>query len=261
MELMRTFVLLAVLAGAALAQEKAADLFNKPPADVDRALRARIAEFFEDHVKGEFRKAEALVAEDTKEFFYDTNKPHYLSFELVSIKYSDDFRKAEALVKCEQAVPFPGFIGKTMFFPTPSFWKVENGEWYWYVDKDRLNDSPFGHMTPGPYPDHAGKPAALPPIATSLQQFYAMVKADKSEVQLAPGASAKVAISNSSPGPITLVARSAVPGVEVRIDQAQVKAGDRAVLTIHAGDKASSGSVYVRVQPTGQIITIKATVQ
>ena len=74
-ETMRTFVLLAVLAGAALAQEKAADLFNKPPADVDRALRARIAEFFEDHVKGEFRKAEALVAEDTKEFFYDTNKP------------------------------------------------------------------------------------------------------------------------------------------------------------------------------------------
>jgi hypothetical protein len=88
-----------------------------------------------------------------------------------------------------------------------------------------------------------------------------MVKADKSEVQLAPGASAEVAISNSSPGPITLTARSSAPGVEVRIDQPQVKAGDRAVLTIHAGDKASSGSVYVRVQPTGQLLTIKATVQ
>ena len=72
---------------------------------------------------------------------------------------------------------------------------------------------------------------------------------------------AEVAISNSSPGPITLTARSSAPGVEVRIDQPQVKAGDRAVLTIHAGDKASSGSVYVRVQPTGQLLTIKATVQ
>jgi len=258
---MRTIVLLAVLAGAALAQEKAADLFNKPPADVDRALRARIAEFFQDHVNREFRKAEALVAEDTKDYFYATNKPNYLSFELVSIKYSDDFRKAEAVVKCEQRVPFPGFAGKAMIFPIPSFWKLENGDWYWYVDKDRLDDSPFGHMTPGPYPDKAAKPAALPPIPTSLQQFYSMVKADTSEVKLAPGASAEVAISNSSPGPIALAARSNTPGVEVHIDQAQLKAGDHAKLTIHAGNGASSGSVQVEVQPTGQIITIKTTVQ
>ncbi|MGA1995095.1 MAG: hypothetical protein ABSH45_04880 [Bryobacteraceae bacterium] len=258
---MRTIALLAALAGAALAQDKPADLFNKPPADVDRALRARIGEFYQDHVKGEFRKAEALVAEDTKDYFYAGNKPHYLSFELVSIKYSDDFRKAEALVKCEQRVPFPEFAGKAMIFPIPSFWKLENGDWYWYVDKNRMNDSPFGRMTPGPYPDQTAKPVALPPIATSVQQFYSMVKADKSEVKLAPGASAEVAISNSSPGPVTLAARSTAPGVEVHIDQAQVKAGDRAVLTIHAGDSATSGSVQVEVKPTGQVITIKTTVQ
>ncbi|MGP8246638.1 MAG: hypothetical protein ACLQVN_19225 [Bryobacteraceae bacterium] len=258
---MRTIALLAMLAGAALAQEKAADLFNKPPADVDRALRARIDEFYQDHVKGEFRKAEALVAEDTKDYFYAGNKPHYLSFELVSIKYSDDFRRAEAVVKCEQRIPFPEFGGKAMVFPIPSYWKLENGEWYWYVDKDRMNDSPFGHMTPGPYPDQTGKPATLPTIATSVQQFYSMVKADKNEVKLAPGGSAEVTISNSSPGPVTLAARSTTPGIEVHIDQAQIKASDRAVVTIHAGDGATSGSVEVRVLPIGQVITVKTTVQ
>ena len=261
MENMRTIALLAVLAGAALAQETAADLFNKPPADVDRALRARIDEFYQDHVKGEFRKAEALVAEDTKDYFYSGNKPHYLSFEVVSIKYSDDFHKAEALVKAEQRVLLPGFDGQPMKFPIPSFWKLENGEWYWYVDKSRMNDSPFGHMTPGPYPDQAGKPNGLPAIATSVQQFYSMVKVDKNEVKLAPGASTEVTISNSSPGPVTLAARAATPGIEVHIDQPEVKANDRAVLTIHAGKGAASGSVMVRVQPTGQIITIKTTIE
>ena len=164
MEIMRIralFAIFAVLAGAALAQQSAADLFHKPPADVDRALRARINEFYQDHVKGEFRKAEALVAEDTKDYFYDGNKPHYLSFELVSIKYSDDFQKAEALVKVEQRVLLPGFDGKPMIFPIPSFWKLENGEWYWYVDKEKMYDTPFGRMTPGPYPDQTGKPSAI----------------------------------------------------------------------------------------------------
>jgi len=258
---MRTIALFAVLAGAALAQETAADLFNKPPADVDRALRARINEFYQDHVNGEFRKAEALVAEDTRDYFYTGNKPHYLSFEVVSIKYSDDYHKAEALVKCEQRVVLPGFDGRPMKFPIPSFWKVENGDWYWYVDKGRMNDTPWGRMTPGPYPDEAGKPGALPTIATSVQQFYGMVKADKNEVKLAPGASAEVTVSNASPGPITLAARSATPGIEVHIDRPQVKASDHAVVTIHAGDSATSGSVEVRVQPTGQVITIKTTVQ
>ena len=258
---MRTMALIALLAGAALAQESAADLFHKPPADVDRALRARINEFFEDHVKGEFRKAEALVAEDTKDYFYNGNKPHYLSFELVNIKYSDDFQKAEALVKVEQRVQLPGFDGKPMIFPIPSFWKLENGEWCWYVDKDKTYDSPFGRMTPGPYPDQTSKPAGLPTIATSLQQFYSMVKADKSEIELAPGASTEVTISNASPGPITLAARSIAPGIEVHIDHAEVKASDHAVLTIHAGDGAISGSIEVRVKPTGQVITIKTTVQ
>jgi hypothetical protein len=261
MESMRILALFALLGGAALAQQTAADLFNKPPADVDRALRARINEFYDDHVKGQYRKAEGLVAEDTKDYFYAGNKPHYLSFELVSIKYSDDFKKAEALLKVEQRVVLPGFDGKPMIFPIPSFWKLENGDWYWYVDKERMYDSPFGRMTPGAFPDQTGKPAEMPTIATSLQQFYSMVKADKNEVKLAPGASTEVTISNSSPGPITLTARSSTPGIEAHLDQAQVKAGEHAALTIHASSAALSGSIEVQVQPTGQVISIKTTIQ
>src|SRR6185503_11638050 len=91
----------ALLTPAIYAQNPA-DLFNKPPADVDQALRARITEFYQYHVKQQFRQAEALVAEDTKEFFYTHNKPQYLSFEIARIEYSENFTRAKATMLTEQ---------------------------------------------------------------------------------------------------------------------------------------------------------------
>jgi hypothetical protein len=38
------------------------------PREVDQALR--ISEFYQDHVGGKFRQAEALVAAETKDSFY-----------------------------------------------------------------------------------------------------------------------------------------------------------------------------------------------
>src|ERR1700730_11464976 len=103
---MRLLTVFALFAAGSFAQDTAS-LFNKPPADVDLALRARISEFYEYHVKGEFHKAEGLVAEDTKEYFYDHDKPKYLSFEISKIDYSDGFTKAKAIILCEQFVMAP----------------------------------------------------------------------------------------------------------------------------------------------------------
>src|SRR6516164_2005091 len=137
-----------------------ADLFNKPPADVDRALRARISEFYQDHVDGKFRQADSLVAEETKDFYFASNKPKYLSFEIQRIDYSEGFTRAKATVLCEQYVMIPGFTDKPMKVPTPSTWKLVDGEWYWYIDPDSLNETPFGKMKAGPG-DSSG-PRSLP---------------------------------------------------------------------------------------------------
>src|SRR5215475_5648840 len=99
---MHRFTLLTMFAAVALAQSQ--DPFNRPPADVDEALRARIKLFYQYHVTGDaqaYRKAEALVAEDTKDYFYTHNKPKYISFEISRIDYSDHFTKAKATVLCE----------------------------------------------------------------------------------------------------------------------------------------------------------------
>src|ERR1700734_2080831 len=138
-------LILASLAAAAFAQDPA-DLFNRPPADVDQALRARITEFFHYHVTGEPRKAEELVAEDTKDYFYNNNKPHYLSFEIGKIEYSDGYTKAKALVTVKMAIMLPGFNGKVMQIPSASYWKLIDGKWYWYLDTAMRNTGPMGEM-------------------------------------------------------------------------------------------------------------------
>src|ERR1700726_4555299 len=84
------------LVASALAQNPA-DLFSKAPPDVEEALRARISKFHQAHVDGKPRRAEEVVAEDSKDFFYDMKKPKALSFEIGKIEYSKDFTEAKAI--------------------------------------------------------------------------------------------------------------------------------------------------------------------
>ena len=154
--------------------------FNRPPADVDQALRARITEFFQFHVTGEYRKAEALVAEDTKDYFYDHNKPKYLSIEVSKIQYSENFTRAKAIVLCETRLQGPGFGNQVFKVPVPSSWKLENGKWYWWVEPDKINLTPFGKMTPGPEPTRGAAPAvSINNIPATADFLFEQVKLDK----------------------------------------------------------------------------------
>src|SRR5215813_4073540 len=158
---MQRITLFVILAAIAAAQDN--NPFNKPAPDVDAALRARIKEFYDYHVRGEFRKADALVAEDTKDYYFNGNKPKYLSYEISRIDYFENFTKAKAVIMCEMYVMMPGFNDKPMKMPTPSAWKLEDGKWYWYVDQKALHDSPWGPMKPGPRPT-GDKPSAPPSL-------------------------------------------------------------------------------------------------
>ncbi|HKE21308.1 MAG TPA: hypothetical protein VKB88_02900 [Bryobacteraceae bacterium] len=255
------FSIVALLAATLLSAQDPSELFHKPPADVDKALRARISEFFELHVKGDFRRAEALVAEDTKDYFYDNNKPRYLSFEISHIKYNDDFTRAQVTVMCEQYVRFPGFPNTPMKVPTPSTWKIENGQWVWYVDQSQLGMSPMGiKMTPGP-PSKAGAPPALGSIPT-LEQFYASFKADRDSVTLQPGGGAEeILISNTSPGSMTVHVLGELAGVEAKFEHTMVMSGDKAVLRLRALPGAKSGTIEVRIDPLGKIIPIQVSLK
>jgi hypothetical protein len=253
------FILLAIFATGSFAQN-AVDPFNKPPANVDQALRARIAEFYDLHVRGEFRKAEALVADDTKDIYYSTNKTKYLSFAIDRIDYSDNFTRAKATVLCEQNIMLPGFMGKPMKVPIPSTWKLVDDTWYWYVDPDSLRMTPFGKMNPGATREPASP--SIPAIPTTVPDFiYQQVKADKASVALKAGESGQVTITNSAPGAMNISLTGSVPGVEVKLDRAVLKTGEKAVLTVRAGDNAKSGVLSIQVEQTNQVIPIQVAIR
>ena|ERR1035438_7815464 len=246
---------------AALASAQANDPFKpKPPADVDAALRARVQEFFDLHVKGEFRKAEGLVAEDTKDFFYSRNKPKYLSCDLSRIDYLENFTRANAVMVCEMYIMVPGFTDHPMKVPTPSAWKLENGKWCWWVDQDALRDTPWGRMTAGPFPT---KGAAPPPSLAALptaESLFRQIRLDKDSVHLKPGESAEVTISNGAPGLTSLTLLAPLPGVEGKLDKSTLQAGGKAVLTLRAAKGAKSGVLNVQVEQTMQLLPIQITI-
>jgi hypothetical protein len=249
---------LAAITSVLFAQNPA-DLFNKPPADVDLALRTRITEFFNYHVKQQFRAAEALVAEDTKEFFYTHNKPQYLSFEIRRIEYSDNFTRAKATVVCEQYVMMPGFGDKPVQFPIPSRWKLVDGKWFWYVDQEETRESPFGKMTAGP--GQPGRLTPLPSPADSIQGVLGKVKADKPTLALRPGEEAQVKLTNSAPGFMSIKVDEVTGGLQATLDKAQLNRDETAVLTVRAGKDAKSGTVSVLVDPTRELVNIQVTVK
>lgn len=254
--------LLAVLAAACFAQN-AEELFNKPPAEVDQALRARITEFYGYHVSGQPRKAEAMVAEDTKEYFYNNNKPAYLHCETRTIVYSENFTHAKATILCKMYVMVPGFTDKPLDVPIPSYWKIEDGKWVWYVDQVVRRGSPMGlTMTPGPpRGDDQAPRQSLPEIPATPDFLYSLVKADKTEVEIKRGESGQVIIANTAPGMMALQLNGKIPGVEAKLDNDRLKANDKATVTLKAGEDAQSGTLEVVVKPIDQVIAIHVTVK
>ncbi|MBI1789078.1 MAG: hypothetical protein HYR60_16225 [Acidobacteria bacterium] len=255
---MHRLTLLLPLAAALSAQDPAS-LFEKAPPHLDQALRERVAAFYQAHVDGKFRLAEALVAEDTKDFYFEAGKPRYLSFAIDRILYSDNFTRAKVVMLCEQRVMMPGFSDTPMKVPTPSTWKLENGKWYWWVDQAKGRETPFGVMKPGTAAGGGGIPSSG--ALASLDVIAGKVKADRKGVQLPPGATEKVVFSSEAPGAVTLSLDAfRAPDLEIALDRNELKPGEHVTLTLHSKleKPAAMGLILqVRVQPFNLVIPVQ----
>ncbi len=232
---------------------------EKAPAEVDAALRARIQEFYHYFETQEYRKAEKLIAEDSQDFFYNHNKPHYLSTAIHNIQYSEHFTRASVVVLAEQFVMMPGFAGTPMKVPTASTWKIVDGQWFWFVDPIEARRTPFGLI-----PEKTNAPAApgtLPPIPTTADFALNLVKVESQSLELKPGSSGQVAFANTARGMAFLSVEQVPPGVEASFDRSQLAAGEKAQLTVKAGKAAKPGTIAVKVMPTGEMVAITLTVK
>lgn len=255
---MLRFALTLLLATACCAQQSS-DLFTRAPKAVDDALRARIAQFYQDHVDGNFRHAEKLVAEDTKDYFYTANKPKYLGFDIKRIDYSDDFSKAKAMLTVKQIVLMPGFTGQPLDVPIPSTWKLVDGQWYWYVDQEALRKTPFGQLKAGKSGGEAGAlPSVVIPGSVEASGIQTQVRADQSSVSLAGDSAAVVNLVNTAPGPVSVRVLGAAPGLDVSIGKSALKAGEKTVVSIRKGKATvAGGAIVLGVEPTNQTLKIR----
>jgi len=101
-------------------------------------------------------------------------------------------------------------------------------------------------------------PAVIP---TSFEQFLGLIKADRSSLELKPGATGQVTITNGMAGSITLAIVQQIPGIEAKLENPDVPAGGKGVLTVHAGEKPASGSIQLRVKPIGPPLSVKVTIE
>jgi hypothetical protein len=262
------FLLLGCLAAVAAQHPPGgpAEAQSAPP-EVDRALRERVSKFFQAHVDGKFRQAEQYIAEDSKDIYYNAQKPKYLKFEITKITYSENFTKAFVVATCEREIS-SRFGNYTMNVPQNSNWKLENGLWCWYVDPDIVR-GPFGDTYRRSQVQASGTPRATesparkgPSVDDVLRKMNESVKADKSQVRLsAKVTSAEVVISNSMPGAVTLKLEvPQVAGLSVKLEKEQVpsKSSSRVLFRYTPqSDLPATANVSVEVQPSGQAIPIQ----
>jgi hypothetical protein len=244
-----------------------------PPPEVDQALRDRVTKFYQAHVDGKYRQAEQYIAEDSKDLYYASQKPHYLSFAIQRIEYAENFTQATVFTKCELEMRHP--IAGTMTFNvlSDSSWKLENGQWCWYIDPNLVRGA-FGetkHVAPGSWPPPttpATKPAggivaqhANP--EKLLEAVAGAVRADRTEVRLdRPGASAEVTLTNTLAGPMKLKLQLPTDpsGFEARLERESLPGKGTAKVLFRAKKSPvprEAAVVSVAVETTGQTIPLR----
>ncbi|HEY3839588.1 MAG TPA: hypothetical protein VGL72_23620 [Bryobacteraceae bacterium] len=261
---MRRFLLLFLLPLWLPAQPPTLD---KPPQDVDDALRARVTQFYDYYSAGKARRCEDLIVEESKDDFYNLNKPNMESFKINNIEYSDNFTKAKVVLLAKMPVLFPMIGAKIMEQPIASFWRQENGAWFWYYNKSAAMRTPFGDASRGGPKAGDGTVNPLNSPQTNLDLIQSALKVDRTRIDLSSGKAESVKVTSSLPGAASLVVECLLGpldklGLSAIFDKKDLKGQETATLTLTAGSDTRPGAYPLRimVKPTGQILDLTVNV-
>ena len=240
--------------------------FSKAPKNVEDALKARVNQFYQYHVDNKYRLAEALVATEAKDGFYAANKPLLESFKLGEIVYSDHYTKAKVTVVGKMMMNFMGMAAPQMMdVPFPSYWKLQGGKWVWFIYSDPNRMTPFGRANGPTSSGSAPNPADAFRSAPNVAAIQSGVKTDKGVLALAksPGSKDTLTLTNTLQGPVSLSIDSDSPGLVVKLEPRDLKAGEKSVVTVEAEAAKAYPNRVVRVlvKPSNQAIDINVKFQ
>ncbi len=249
-------LLLPVVAVTAWAQQN-----NPVAAEAEKALRARAQEFFELQVGKKYRQAESMVAEDSKDDYYDGGKYNFKSFTIQKVELSNGNTQARVTIVAKVTLVMPQ-AAFDFDAPITTSWMVEGGQWVLHIEHPTAVQTPFGMIKPGTG-DGKSTPFGVVGAAPSASALQEPVKVDRKSVVLtAGGAPEIVAIANVLPGGVDLEVRSdPVSGLSAELGKKHLEAGEKTSLRLQAtGNGNQRGVVHLLVSPLGAQLDILVTV-
>ncbi len=220
-------------------------------------------QFYSLIVQKKYREAERLVAPESRDAYYEQEKPALKDFAITGVVWSDKGEKADvnlvSLVTLRRA-----FIGAfDVRVPYASHWAFEHGQWMWYVPQVFERQTPFGVMKvdPDAAKESGVNLAAMIAKGPSSRELMEGVKASSLRLTIPKekGAAGSVTLENTLPGIVSLAMdTTAAGGMTVELSRVSLGLKDKGTLTIRRQTENSNGAlVKVHVKPTGQIIAIK----
>jgi len=235
-------------------------------AEAEKALRDRVQQFYQFQVDKKYRQAEGMVAEESKDDYYNGRKPDIRGFEIVKVQFQDD-GDTKALVTIKAKVLTLALGAAQVFdFASPTYWKLENGQWCWYIPAETKMATPFGTINTGTLGgarklDTTGQaPGTIE--APDFAALRAKVTIDRESVQLdAKGPDQAVTITNGLPGPLDLMVDPHVKqirGLSFEIDKTRLESGEKVTLHLRlTGREKISDTVRITASQVNRVFEIQ----
>jgi hypothetical protein len=230
-------------------------------AAAEAALRARAQQFFDLQAAKKYRAAEPLIAADSQDAYYNGNRYNIRGFSIQRVEMLENNTRAKVTINAKVTFVAPGVPPMEAGSVIGSLWKVENGQWVWYVDPDAGIDTPFG-IYKAPTGDGAPPPLIGPGMVPDASTLQRAVTIDKAAITVSRDTSPQTAtISNQLPGPVDLALSSeAIAGVTADLEKKSLLAGEQTLIRFRAtGEAKGSGTVHIVVSPIGLQLDIRVT--
>lgn len=240
--------------------------WDKAPPHIDKALRERVSFFFDMHQSGQFRRADSVVHEDSKDAFFEAERLRFRSYKIVKINYSDEFRKASAVIDLDMEHHFPGFKTMDVNRAFVSTWKADSaGVWWWYVDRGARPEWPFNPNGPtaGGVSQQRSITELIEREGIKFDEIRSKVSVDRDSIELKSheASSGEFIITNRFEGPVEISMQADdFDGVSYRLESSKIEPGTSTTLRVsckplHAAKKPDL-RVILSVQPLGKVIPL-----
>jgi hypothetical protein len=235
----------------------------------DAALRKAATNFYTLLVQHKYREAEDYIAPESRDAYYEAEKPSIQDFAILKITVDPSGKSAIVSVSSHSKVRRPMFTGEiTLKTGQESHWVLQNGKWLWVIQTGGAMQTPFGPMRVNA--DQAQgtgldlKAAiAKGPKPTSLPAPYAV---DKREVTLPAGSTPQViTITNKLTGPTKISFQIAGgSGFDCTLKKFNLAAGESTELLVYRSRTKKElvpGAITINSYPIPQTILIQVKVE